>query len=558
MPEPSDIFEIADQHRRALLEHERKAASEMVHAYGEAWKRIKAQSDDLLRKIAEARAAGQDVNQSWLFQAERLRILQQQTEAEIRQFAQYAEQLIIAQQAEAVRAAQEHVEQLMTAGLGELPPGMLVTFARLPTQTLTDLVGFLQDGSPLRDLLDELGPEASESVRRALIAGVATGQNPRVIARQIRQALGNNLTRALRISRTEVLRSYREASKRTYQANDDVVKGWIWRSALGTRTCAACWAMHGTVHKLDERLDDHVNGRCAMVPVTKTWKELGFKDVPETQVQVEQGAGLFEQLSDQEKEKILGKNAFQAYEDLKIDLIDFVGRSRSSQWGTMRHARSLKDTLADSGMPKVLPGSAPGEPSGLPNATADLRRAIRRWREVAGGDLRNFELASLANEGTGFVDLGLPKRVQVMNNVDWDSRPGYQAFLNDRLARGVLTQTEATMIAQALPSTKAERLAETMLHEYGHVLTIDKIGIYTQTGWSKLPASLRSEVVNALVQSGISVTDYNIGEVIAEDARRYLSGKYSRLGNLTYFHDVSDLDSSFRRAKDVWEWLNAL
>ncbi|MBI2954243.1 MAG: hypothetical protein HYY30_08015 [Chloroflexi bacterium] len=189
MAEP-DIFEIAERHRKALLANERKAATEMVYAYGEAWKRIKAQSDDLLRKVAEARAAGQDVKLSWLFQAERLRILQQQAEAEIRRFAQYAEQSIIAQQAEAVRAAQEHVEQLALAGLGEPPPGVTATFARLPTGALTDLVGFTSDGSPLRDLLDELGPEASASVRKALITGVATGQNPRVIAGWMRQALG--------------------------------------------------------------------------------------------------------------------------------------------------------------------------------------------------------------------------------------------------------------------------------------------------------------------------------------------------------------------------------
>jgi hypothetical protein len=27
-----------------------------------------------------------------------------------------------------------------------------------------------------------------------------------------------------------------------------------------------CWAMHGTVHTLDERLDDHPNGRCTAIP----------------------------------------------------------------------------------------------------------------------------------------------------------------------------------------------------------------------------------------------------------------------------------------------------
>ena len=347
-----DIYAVAEQHRRELLQRERRAASEMVRAYGEAWKRIKARLDDLSEQIAQARARGEEVSPSWLFQYERMQALQRQVEAEIREFARFAEARVIAEQAEAVRAAQEHAEQLALAGLGEPPPGVTVTWARLPRDAVTDLVGFLHDGSPLRDLLDELGPEASKAVRDALVAGVATGQNPRVIAQQVRQALGGNLVRALRISRTEVLRSYREASKRSYQANSDVVKGWIWHSALGTRTCPACWAMHGTFHQLDERLDDHVNGRCSAIPVTKTWEELGFKGIPEARRQIETGADLFEKLPDADKEKILGKAAFQAYKAGTVKLEDFVGRKVSREWGTMRYTRSLRDVLGGRKLPK--------------------------------------------------------------------------------------------------------------------------------------------------------------------------------------------------------------
>jgi len=111
-------------------------------------------------------------------------------------------------------------------------------------------------------------------VMDALTRGLALGLGPEVIRRLIQQMMGMVLTRALRIARTEMLRAYREAARRNYQANSDVVKGWIWHSALNERTCAACWAMHGTVHRLEERLDDHVGGRCTAVPLTKTWAEL--------------------------------------------------------------------------------------------------------------------------------------------------------------------------------------------------------------------------------------------------------------------------------------------
>jgi len=108
--------------------------------------------------------------------------------------------------------------------LGTPPPGVSVSFTRLSREAFTDLVGFTSDGTPLRTLLDELGAEASQAVRDALITGMATGENPRSIARRVKEAFGGDLVRALRVSRTETMRAYRTAAVRNYKANDDVVK----------------------------------------------------------------------------------------------------------------------------------------------------------------------------------------------------------------------------------------------------------------------------------------------------------------------------------------------
>jgi len=341
----ADIYEIAERYRKALLVSERKAATEMVRAYGESWKRIKTNLDTLTAQITAARAAGEEVSAAWLFQRDRLAGLQRQVESEIGRFAQHAEASVIAQQAEAVRAAEAHAMELMGTSLGTAPPGVMLTFNRLPSGAVQDLVGFLQDGSPLRSLLDELGPEASQGVRDALIAGVATGQGPREIARRARLAMGGNLVRALTIARTEVLRSYRESSRRSYQANDDVVAKWIRHEACDSRTCACCFALHGTEYDLEERFETHPNCRGALAPKTKTWEELGFEGIPETQAKVEKGTDLFEKLSDGDKEKVLGKAGFQAYKAGAVKLKDFVGRKASKQWGTTRYARSLRDIL---------------------------------------------------------------------------------------------------------------------------------------------------------------------------------------------------------------------
>ncbi len=363
---PDDLSQLertAGDFRRDLLAHDRSVSRAMIDAYGETWQRLKARIDALNAQIRDARLVGETVNSSWLFQRNRLQMLQIQVEQEIAEFARYAATQIAGGQAVAVELAGEHAEGLARAGLGEPPPGVTVTWSRLPREAVTDLVGFLSDGSPLSDLLGELPGEAGSAVRKALIVGVATGQNPRTVARMIRQELGGNLVRALTISRTEILRSYRSASLRSYQANSDVVKGWTWHSALDRRTCMSCVAMHGTFHRLDERLDDHPNGRCSALPVTKTWKELGLEGVPETRVQVEKGSDWFARQPESVQRQMMGPAKFAAWKDGTFDLKDVVGRTRDPRWGTMRVERSLKDILGENDAASYLKAARMRSPS---------------------------------------------------------------------------------------------------------------------------------------------------------------------------------------------------
>lgn len=338
---PGEVYEIADRFRRDLLQRERAAASRMVHEYGAIWKQINGRIRELSREYYSGEGKNAHV---WLNEFDRLRILRSQVEGEITRFAQHASAEIKGQQWEAVSAAGVHTEQMVT---GQLPPNVNIGFYRLPREALTDLVGFLSDGSPLADLLGELGPEAGKAVADKLVQGLALGLHPRQVALECRQAMGLGLTRALRIARTETLRAYREATHRTYGANSDIIGGWIWRSARNERTCAMCWAMDGTEHGLDERLDDHINGRCFQVPKTKTWKDLGF-DIEETRYRTRStGVEAFEKLDDVKKLRILGLAKFTAYQDGLIKLDDLIGRRYSRRWGTMRYEKSLAEVVRD-------------------------------------------------------------------------------------------------------------------------------------------------------------------------------------------------------------------
>ena len=331
------IYEVAAAQRAALLRGERQAAGALVHAYGGIWRRIKEEVGRLLDLRAEAERRGEEVGPGWLFQFNRLDSLQRQVEAALRTFAEFADPLISREQAAAVDAALLHTEQLVRKATDQAR--VTVNWVRLPTAAIEDLIGFTATGSPLRELLDALGPAASATVRDRLIQGLALGFNPTRIAREIRGALGGNLARALTIARTEVLRAYREASLRSYQVNDDVVDGWIWNCACTERSCAMCWAMHGSVHPLTERLDDHPNGRCSMLPHVKALSGMSAQALPET------GPVQFARLTPAQQDGILGQAAGRAYRAGAIRLEDVVGRTFDPDWGSTRRVKSLREML---------------------------------------------------------------------------------------------------------------------------------------------------------------------------------------------------------------------
>lgn len=344
---PSDLERTQARFRAALLRRDAAASADLVRAYAIVWDRLQDSLAALTRRIAEAQADGVDVNRDWLRREARYRLLLDQTALEIARYGAYAEGRIAAEQQTAVTAAQTAARALIEAGMGPPPPGLAVSFAaRLPSPAVQELVGTLADGSPLHKLLGRLGPEAARGVGDALVTGLALGEGSRTIARRVRADLDGNATRALVISRNETLRAYRTASLETYRANPETVRGWVWSAALTRRTCAVCWAQHGTEHPADEAFASHVSCRCAPLPLTRTWAELGFPNVRERRRGLEPGVDAFGRLTAAEQRQILGKGKWELYQAGGLALPDLVGRTYSRQWGRGLHERSLRELRA--------------------------------------------------------------------------------------------------------------------------------------------------------------------------------------------------------------------
>jgi len=207
------------------------------------------------------------------FEQARLPALIQQVDARLAVFARVSTALISEAQRDAALLAGEHTHAQITAGVGA-PAGVSLTWNRVPVEAIEQLVGRAFDGSPLSTLLGTLAPETAAVVRQALLSGLAAGDGPRQIARTFAGALEGGYKRAELIARTETLNAYRSAALANYQANSDVVGMWEW--SADSKACDICAAKNGTRYPLTAPFDEHPGGRCAPIPVTKSWADLGI------------------------------------------------------------------------------------------------------------------------------------------------------------------------------------------------------------------------------------------------------------------------------------------
>ncbi len=194
-----------------------------------------------------------------------------------------------------------------------------------------------------------LNVTAQEQMRRALIRGVAVGDNPRAAAaRMVKAAEGafnGGLTRALVIARTEILDAYRSGAAAAQFANADVLTGWVWLAQLDTRTCPSCLAMHGTEHNLDEvGPNDHQQGRCARMPKAKTWRDLGF-DIGEPADVTPDARTWFDGLSRTEQTSIMGPARMRAL-DGGVAWHDLAQRRTTPGWRDSWAPTPARDLLA--------------------------------------------------------------------------------------------------------------------------------------------------------------------------------------------------------------------
>lgn len=324
MAEPSELEQAINRFRNRLLAGEASALDDLASQYARIERRLLSDLSGLAERISLA----DDPSLAQLLSQGRINELIDQTRVELERISRGLVRTVTTQQRAALILAQNNALELM---------GMQVR-VRLQTVAAQEMLAAFAPESPVSMLVSNLPRLGQAAVRDALVEGIAIGRNPLKTATMIRAALGGNLARAMTISRTETMRAYRAGTQQTYEANSDLLEGWIWVAA--GNACAFCQSKHGTFHPLSEKMASHPRCRCSMAPRAKTV-------TPLLRTRIIPGDERFAALSTKQQRQILGPAKYKAYSTGAIKLSDLAGERFDPVWGQVGYEKSLSAALGE-------------------------------------------------------------------------------------------------------------------------------------------------------------------------------------------------------------------
>ena len=350
MPRPNAI-EAAQRFRGQLAQQEADSVARMGRIYNRIYVNLQADAAKLAEEIA---LMGDEVSKAKILRLARTQSMLDQVAEQAGRFGATITDEESNIESLALQQGIDDALQLMELSLPELPPELrrqiVGSFSRLPVDAIEAAAGLFGEDSPLSDKLNtQFGEAVAGQVGDHITDGIAAGMGPRRIARlldkNITGGLGTGLNWAMSTVRTAQVKSYQIANHATYAANSDIVPEWVWWAELGSdRTCMSCVAMHGTVHPYTETLNDHHNGRCAPIPKTITYKDLGL-DIPETVPPIETGEEWFNAQPENVQRQLMGPGKFEAWQANKFDFKDLTRTYDDDVYGELRSETPLKELV---------------------------------------------------------------------------------------------------------------------------------------------------------------------------------------------------------------------
>lgn len=318
-----------------------------TRAWVNAWDAVSADLDAALTQLA-AEAGDGRITRKAVLRSNQLRKALEQISVSLDSLFTQSGQTAIDSLSDVVDAAGQAQAALIGSQLPAAERALLNDWARVDRRQIDAIV--TRSTENITKLSYPLSDEATATMKRELVRGLAGGKNPREVARRMLQrtegVFNGGLTRALTIARTETLDAHRAAAQVAQDENADILEGWIWTASLGARTCPACWGMHGTLFPLTQPgPEGHQNCRCARVPKTKSWADLGFEGMDEPADLMPDAGTVFDGLPTATQRDILGPGRYDAWK---------AGDYPRSSWATKR----TNDNWRDSYIPSKVPTAA--------------------------------------------------------------------------------------------------------------------------------------------------------------------------------------------------------
>lgn len=361
----SVIEELANRQRLELERNNNRVMLAMASDLQPSLEYLNTQIGEIQAEIDELKAQGKEPGPSLLYKDNRAQKMRKQLEDLLREYHGKNAIIIDGMRDRAIKAGAEDQYSLIESGTG--------SYSKVPRKALEALSAQLASDTPVRASLELYAQDSITEALDSMKKGLTLGWGSQRLAREMNSVVGGNLAKAMTIARTEVNRAYREASHITRLENASLLDGWYWLSSLRKDSCPACLLQHGTLHPLEERLNDHPNGSCTTIPAIS-----GVANpISPT------GAEIFNQMSESEKKEKLGPALYEAYSsNPKLTPLDLITTRQSDVWGQTHSTISAKalKRLVDDNPEEGIPSSevAYGPVEGETPAEAKRRRARER------------------------------------------------------------------------------------------------------------------------------------------------------------------------------------
>ena len=172
--------------------------------------------------------------------------------------------------------------------------GIVLFSSVLPEASIERIVDSAQlEGATVKAWNNGLNADQKKRLERELKIGVSLGETTPMLAQRIAHILEKNKRDATAIALTGAGAIVSEIRQAFFEANDDVIKCYKYQATLDTRTSALCRAYDGLMWDKDykpighnfpfrkPRVNTHFNCRSTIIPVTKSWDELGVEGMDE-------------------------------------------------------------------------------------------------------------------------------------------------------------------------------------------------------------------------------------------------------------------------------------